>query len=177
MEKKKHEKVETKPKSGRSIFNDRKRRELGRVVRANRRATLKEISQLISTKACEDTIRNDLKKLGYASHMAVKKSFLNEKQQKARYIFAKNHAHWTVDDWRKVILTSESSFEIGELSSQPRVWRKTLEKIQQIMPGANLQKRQNFCHGLGSHSWWKEVETCLYEERHKDKCRLHKPSL
>ncbi|CEG70231.1 hypothetical protein RMATCC62417_06167 [Rhizopus microsporus] len=118
----------TERASGRSIFNDRKRRELGRVVRANRRATLKEISQLISTKACEDTIRNELKKLGYASRIAVKEDFLNEKQQKARYIFAKNHAHWTVDDWRKVILTSESSFEIGKLSPQPRVWRKALEK-------------------------------------------------
>ncbi|CEI96676.1 hypothetical protein RMCBS344292_10833 [Rhizopus microsporus] len=66
------------------IFNDRKRRKLGRVVRASRRATLKEISQLISTKACEDTIRNELKKLGYACRVAIKESFLNEKQQKAR---------------------------------------------------------------------------------------------
>ncbi|CEI97643.1 hypothetical protein RMCBS344292_11773 [Rhizopus microsporus] len=62
---KKNGTVETKPRSGRSpIFNDRKRRELGRVVRANNRATLKEIGQLISTKACEDTIRKELKKLG-----------------------------------------------------------------------------------------------------------------
>ncbi|CEG82179.1 hypothetical protein RMATCC62417_16289 [Rhizopus microsporus] len=62
---KKNGTVETKPRSGRPpIFNDRKRRELGRVVRANHRATLKEIRQLISTKACEDTIRKELKKLG-----------------------------------------------------------------------------------------------------------------
>lgn len=33
------------------IFNDRKRRELERVVRANRCATLREIRQIISTKA------------------------------------------------------------------------------------------------------------------------------
>ncbi|CEI92535.1 hypothetical protein RMCBS344292_18422 [Rhizopus microsporus] len=73
---KKNGTVETKPKSGRPpIFNVRKRRELGRVVRANRRATLKEISQLISAKACEDTIHNKLKKLGYASRVAVKKPF------------------------------------------------------------------------------------------------------
>ncbi|ORE01194.1 hypothetical protein BCV72DRAFT_322706 [Rhizopus microsporus var. microsporus] len=62
---KKNETVETKRRSGRPlIFNYRKRRELGRIVRANRRATLKEIRQLISTKACEDTIRKELKKLG-----------------------------------------------------------------------------------------------------------------
>jgi transposase len=95
--------VETKPKPGSPpIFNDRKRRELVRVARANRCATLKEISQLISTKASEDTIRNELRKLGYASPVAIKKPFLNEKQQKARYVFAKNHKHWTVGNWRKV---------------------------------------------------------------------------
>ena len=58
---KKNETVGTKPKYGRPpIFNYRKRRGLGRVVRANRRATLKEISQLISTKACEDTIHGNM---------------------------------------------------------------------------------------------------------------------
>ncbi|CEG68852.1 hypothetical protein RMATCC62417_05027 [Rhizopus microsporus] len=89
---KKNRTVETKPRPGRpSIFNDKKRRELGRVVRANRRATLKVISQEISTKASERTIRRELKKLGYASRVAVKKPFLNEKQQKQRYIFAKKH--------------------------------------------------------------------------------------
>ncbi|CEI95301.1 hypothetical protein G6F70_004476 [Rhizopus microsporus] len=121
--------VETKSKSGRPpSFNDRKRRELVRVVRANLRATFKEISQEISTKACENTIRNELKKIGYASRVAVKKPFLNEKQQKTSYTFAKYYAHWTVDDWRKVIWTDESSYEIGKLSSQSIVWRKTLEK-------------------------------------------------
>ncbi|CEG67772.1 hypothetical protein RMATCC62417_04151 [Rhizopus microsporus] len=128
--KKKHGTVETKPKSRRPpLLNDRKRRELERVIRANRRATLKEISQLISTKACKDIICKELKKLGYASRVAVKKPFLNEKQQKARYIFARKHVHWRIDDWRKVIWTDESSFEIGKLSSQPRVWRKMLEKF------------------------------------------------
>ncbi|KAG1174177.1 hypothetical protein G6F70_000079 [Rhizopus microsporus] len=63
------------------IFNNGKR-ELGRVVRASRRATFKEIEQLISTKACEDTIRKELKKFSYASRVVVKKPFLNEKQQK-----------------------------------------------------------------------------------------------
>jgi hypothetical protein len=122
-----------KPKLGRPpLFNDRKRRELGRAVRANRRAPFNEIRHLISTRAFERTIRRELRKLGYASHVAVKKLFLNETQQKARYAFAKNHAHWTADDWRKVIWTDESSFEIGKLSSQPRVWRNTLEKYSKV---------------------------------------------
>ncbi|KAG1199766.1 hypothetical protein G6F70_004633 [Rhizopus microsporus] len=139
-----------KEPSGRPpTFNDRKRRELGRVARANRRATLKEIRQLISTKACENTIRNELKKIGYASRVAVRKPFLNEKQQ-------------------KVFWTDESSFEIGKLSLQPRVWRKTLVKYDKECLAPTFKSGQNFNHDLGHHSWWKEVETCLYEERHED---------
>ncbi|KAG1178486.1 hypothetical protein G6F70_000958 [Rhizopus microsporus] len=82
-----------------------KRRELRRVVRADHRTTLKEISQIISTKASVNTIRNELKKIGYASRVAVEKPFLNEQHQKA-------------------------SIEIGKLSSQPRVWWKMLEKFK-----------------------------------------------
>ncbi|CEG76292.1 hypothetical protein RMATCC62417_11209 [Rhizopus microsporus] len=119
---KKNGTVEIKSKPGRPpLFNDRKRRELGNLVRVNRRAPLNEIRRLISAKAS---------KLGYASHVAAKKPFLNEKQQKARYIFAKSHAHWAADDWRKVIWTDESSFEIGKLSSQARVWCNALEKFK-----------------------------------------------
>ncbi|CEI93668.1 hypothetical protein RMCBS344292_07899 [Rhizopus microsporus] len=54
--------------------------------------------QLISTKASEKTIHGELRKLDFTSRMAVKKPLLNAKQQKSRYIFAKNHAHWAVDD-------------------------------------------------------------------------------
>ena len=62
---KKNGTIETKPKSGRPpIFNDRKRRELGRAVRANSRSSLSEISQIINTKASERTIRGKLRKLG-----------------------------------------------------------------------------------------------------------------
>ncbi|KAG1178560.1 hypothetical protein G6F70_001568 [Rhizopus microsporus] len=76
--------VETKPRPGRPpIFNDGKIRELKRVVRTNRRAALKEISQEISTKASERTIGNELKNLLMLLEWLSKKPFLNEKQQKA----------------------------------------------------------------------------------------------
>lgn len=60
---KKYGTVETRPKSGRPvIFNYRKRRELGRVVRERSHASPNEIRKLISTKASESTVRSELKK-------------------------------------------------------------------------------------------------------------------
>ena len=61
---KKNGTVETRPKSGRlPIFNYRKRRELGRVVRERPHASPNKIRNLISTKASESTVRSELKKL------------------------------------------------------------------------------------------------------------------
>ncbi|CEI85621.1 Putative Glutamine amidotransferase [Rhizopus microsporus] len=45
-------------------------------------------------------------------------------------VVTKGDQYDTVDDWKKVIWTDESSFEIGKLSSQPRVWRNASEKFK-----------------------------------------------
>ena len=83
---KKNGTVETKPRFGRPpIFNDRKRRELRRVVRTNCRATLKEISQLISSKVCEDTICNELKKKTWLClSCGCQEAFLERKAAKGK---------------------------------------------------------------------------------------------
>ncbi|KAG1232902.1 hypothetical protein G6F68_008773 [Rhizopus microsporus] len=121
------------------IFNNGKR-ELGRVVRASRRATFKEIEQLISTKACEDTIRKELKKFSYASRVVVKKPFLNEKQQKVRG------------------------------------WRNASEKFKKECLVPTFKSGRTSIMVYGAIAGGKKLKF-VYEERHEDKCRLHKPSL
>lgn len=48
------------------------------------------------------TVRNRLLEAGLKSHRARKKPFINERQRKARLLFAGDHKDWTVDDWAKV---------------------------------------------------------------------------
>jgi ADP-glucose pyrophosphorylase len=52
-----------------------------------------------------------------------------------------------------------------------------IEKYGKRILSAHLQKWQNFHHGLVSHSWWKEVEVGIYEERNGDKAQLYKPGI
>lgn len=121
--------VEGKKPSGRpSLLNDRDLRHLERDVKKTRRAPMREIVQGSATKASATTIRLALKSLGYNSRVAIVKPYLSAKHKAARLEFAKHYAAWTVDDWKRVIWTDESTFEIGKPYRKVRVWRKVAEK-------------------------------------------------
>ncbi|KAF9994912.1 hypothetical protein BGZ80_007658, partial [Entomortierella chlamydospora] len=48
----------------------------------------------------ERSIRNYLNIEGLKTYLKQKKPGLTDKQKKIRYQFAKNHLHWTIDDWK-----------------------------------------------------------------------------
>lgn len=49
---------------------------------------------------------------------------MTKKQRNARLQFAREHVNWTVEDWKNVIFTDESTFEIGKVYQRERVLRK-----------------------------------------------------
>jgi hypothetical protein len=74
------------------------------------------------------TLHKEIHELGVNSCIAVKKPFLSDVHKAKRLAFAKEHLHWTIDDWNNVIWTDESFFEVGKQSRQIRVWRKVYER-------------------------------------------------
>jgi hypothetical protein len=80
-------------------------------------------------KVYNNTLRRVIKSLGYNIRIAVKKPYLSDSHKAQRLQFAPEHQHWSVDGWKKVIWTDESCFEIGKISQQIRVWRRTSEKF------------------------------------------------
>jgi transposase len=74
--------------------------------------------------------------LGFNNRIAAQKPFLSDNHKAARLRFAEEHPHWDVNDWRKVLWTDESSFEIGKNSKQIHVWKKpqTKYKKQNLAP-------------------------------------------
>jgi hypothetical protein len=45
--------------------------------------------------------------------------------------FARQYRDWTAEDWKKVVWTDESSFEVGKTFRPIRVWRTKNEKYRQ----------------------------------------------
>jgi hypothetical protein len=89
-----------------------------------------ELASNLSTPICIITLRKEVHEFDMKSCIAIRKPFLNDKPKANMLAFAKEHLHWMVEDWRRVIWTDEASFEIGKLSRQIRVWRRAYERYQ-----------------------------------------------
>lgn len=115
-----------KPKPRPLKLSDRSMRDLGRMIHSHRRLTLAALAAKFNVH--RHTMRRYIRRLGFRSRVAPKKPFLNDTHMNHRLAFAKKYRNWTVDDWKRVIWTDESSFELGKNSRRIRVWRKTHER-------------------------------------------------
>jgi hypothetical protein len=60
----------------------------------------------------------------------LKEPFLSNTPRARRLEFAREHRKWTIEDWKKVIWTYESTFEVGKSSRQVLVWQKIDERYK-----------------------------------------------
>ena len=122
---------ERKKGSGRpQKMGERSKRHLLRIAEKNPEATLAELQAQMPVKCSTWLISKHLHESKLHKRVAVVKPFLTEKQRKARYQFAKEHLNWTVDQWKRVIWTDESSFQIGANVVKKKVWRRRFEKYK-----------------------------------------------
>ena len=97
---------------------------------------------------CHNTVCNTLREAGLGSIEKPTKSLLSKKNITARYIFAKQHQYWTINDWRRVIWSDET--KINRFTSDGRAWAW-------IRDGESLQShhvKQVVKHGGGNIKIW-----------------------
>ena len=110
-------KVENKPGSGRPRkLNERDERAL------IRRLTTKECSNAVqlqkslktsnNVEVSTNTVRRALKRNGLVARVKRKKPLLSKKHREKRLKFAKDHKDWTIDEWKKIVWSDESKFQI-----------------------------------------------------------------
>ena len=129
--------VETR--GGSSKYSVRDKRSVVNYAKANRRATLSDITNECNIDACRNTIRKILNDAGLNNRVARMKPFLMPRHVVIRKLFANEHLEWTLDDWKQVIWTDESTFELGKGSGQLRVWRKVDEEFNQDCTGSTFK--------------------------------------
>ena len=75
----------------------------------------------------ENTIRNALNELGYHHRIA---RHLNKHDRKRRLRYAREQAHWTVEDWSRVLCADEMAVKLFmERNTKDWVWRKEGEEL------------------------------------------------
>ncbi|KAI1007019.1 hypothetical protein K3495_g1200 [Podosphaera aphanis] len=88
----------------------------------------------------EDVIRNEMKKRGFSRQIAPPKPLLNSENKAKRRHFARDHLHWTVNDWMNVLWTDETWVTDGR---HTRCWvtRKEDERYEETCILDNIRRR------------------------------------
>jgi hypothetical protein len=94
------------------------------------------------------TIKRNLRTAGLVSAFKRKKPLLSALHRRRRLAFARHHAKWTVDDWKRVIFSDESKIQRFDSEGRQRCWR---------IPGEPLGPRTvnpTVKHGGGNVMVW-----------------------
>ena len=75
------------------------------------------------------TVKRRLRAAGLTGRVAVRKPLLRWQNKKKRLAWAMKHRQWTTEDWKKVLWTDESKFEIFGSSRRVFVRRRVGERM------------------------------------------------
>lgn len=107
-----------------------------------------EINQSLVAPISLTTVKRRLRENGLIGRVAVKKPLLRPVNKKKRLQFAKEHKNWTIADWKNVLWTDESKFELFGSHRRQYCRRKVKERYKPscIVPTTK--------HGGGSVMVW-----------------------
>lgn len=118
----------------------------------NRTATAGNIKSLINTTRqkpiSKSTVRRRLAACGLNGRVAVSKPLLRAQNKRRRLLWAKKYQNYSVEDWKKVLFTDESKFQLYGNSRRVYVRRRCDEKL------LNQCIKSTVKHGGGSIQVW-----------------------
>jgi len=108
------------------------------------------------------TVQRHLEKEGLKAYVQQKKPGLTLNHRKDRYAFAKAHLHWTVDDWRRVMFSDETT--ISRVGSFGKKFYYSTQEHKRLKPHQVKETKQSgggkimvwgcmTYHGVGDASW------------------------
>jgi transposase len=176
-----------KPRSGRPrIFSDYQERKVKSLIISRKFETAVDIQAHLEvqedTKVSTQTIRNTLQRRGLHSAIKSKKPFLSYKHRRQRMEFARKYKNWTIENWKQVIWSDESKFEIFGSRCHQYCWKTSgdLLKDSYVQPTVKFNGGSNMIwgcmtsQGVGSLCHIEEtLDGELYREILKDDLLVH----
>jgi transposase len=127
--------VEDAPRSGRPIKATEEVKDKVVAIISKNSSTRQMSTQLIAsslnltlnTTISARTVYNILKSLGYGSFKPTYKPGLTKEAKATRLKWCLEYQHWTLEDWKNVIWSDETSVTMGGQRGKIRVWRLNSE--------------------------------------------------
>ena len=127
-------------------------RHLKSIVKSNRRTGLRGITQLFNLSrdlpVSQKTVSRNIHNLGFHARRACKKPLISPKNRIKRLGYYKRHRLWTVNDWKNVVFSDESKFNLFHSDGRVKIWRQPHERYH---PGCTTKTVQGFG---GSLMFW-----------------------
>jgi transposase len=116
-----------KPRTGRPPkLSEREKRFLVKILKKKEATTASGISKVLKTfhniQVSRKTVARTLKSFGFSSRIKKKKPKLTEKHKKSRLDWAKKHESWTSEEWKNVIWSDESKFNLLNSDGKEYYW-------------------------------------------------------
>ncbi|CAJ0838371.1 8859_t:CDS:2 [Entrophospora sp. SA101] len=126
--------LEDAPKPGQpSTINETIKNKIVNLITLQRCSSAPEVQKCIEGKEnisiSSPTIRHILHANGLVSRIKRKKPYLSSKHQKRQLEFAKEHEHWTIKDWSKIIWSDESKFKVFGSDGKQYYWKHPEEPL------------------------------------------------
>jgi hypothetical protein len=104
-----------------------------RIVQANRRATNRQVTAQynsgVQNDMSERTTRQSLSWMGFCSRRPHWVQLLSAKNKKKLLQWARDHQHWTIEEWKNIAWSDESRFLLRHADGRVRIWHKQHESM------------------------------------------------
>lgn len=139
-------------------LDSRDRRALRRIVARKHKTTAPQITAELNASMREPvsvkTVRRALHDEGIHGRAAIAKPLLTPRNVKQRVQWCKDHRTWTLDAWKHVIWSDESSFTVFPTSGRVYVWRSPGEAYELDCLKPTVKHGGGSCMVWGAMSWY-----------------------
>jgi transposase len=122
------------------------------------------------------TVYRILKSKGYSSVKRTVKPGLKDEDKKKRLAWCWAHRNWTLEDWKRVIWTDETSVQLSGLRGKRRIWRLPSEAFDPHCIRRRWKGKKEFMF-WGSFSWDFKGPCHIWKDETKEEKKYAKAKL
>ena len=137
------------------LLDAREHRALRRFCLRNCHATMMDIAtgarEYFGISLSLNTIHCCINKCNLKLYFAKRKAFIHFEQKCHQVLWAPNHLSWTERQWKRVLWSDESTFQLVFGKNRHRFMCQIWKRPSRLLPTKSAKTR--FCDGMGVHQW------------------------